>query len=312
MPLLPQPVLIDLLSLAVGKTALKEQMSPEEFRSQISGQYDELINGERLRLQVVWNLFSPRTGFDAKVAACPMCWLKTLEGRLGVPVDLPGELGSLKSSDVATNAAKVFVKREDVDKLLGPDTGIRARATTPLPASYVRAAVATPPPSATFDAVMEPGAAPLPEPGALPIEPGAPPLSMTRQVATVSRAVAPPMTMSSQQKAFAVIAAATLLASAAIIGITLKGSCAKAPTAIELRVANLPVKGGAQMGRDATFVLTDPTWLAAPEPDRKSQLRSALEGLRARGIENLAIIDGDGKLRASAQWTGTEARVKFY
>jgi len=312
MPPLPQPVVLDLLALAVGKTALKEQMSPEEFRGQISGKYGDLVDGERLKLQVVWNLFAPRTGFDPKVAACPMCWLKTLEGRLGVPVDLPGELSTLKSSDVATNAAKVFVRKEDVDRLLGPDNGVRARATTPLPASYVRAAVAAPPPSAVFDTVMEPvePGAPPSEPGAPPAEPGAPPLSMTNQMAAVR--LPPPAPVSAHQKTFALIAAGALLVSAAVIGITLKGSCAKAPTPVTLRVANLPVKVGEQLGKDANFVLTDPAWLSSPESDRTAQLRSALDGLRPSGVENLAVFDSEGKLRASAQWTGTEARVKFY
>jgi len=312
MPPLPQPVVLDLLALAVGKTALKEQMSPEEFRGHISGKYDDLVDGERLKLQVVWNLFAPRTGFDPKVAACPMCWLKTLEGRLGVPVDLPGELSSLKSSDVATNAAKVFVRKEDVDRLLGPDSGGRARATTPLPASYVRAAVAAPPPSAVFDTVMEPvepGALPV-EPGAPPVEPGASPPSMTNQIATVR--LPPAEAVSARQKTFALIAAGALLMSATVIGITLKGSCGKAPTPITLQVANLPVKAGEKLGKDANFVLTDPSWLSSPESDRKSQLRSALEGLRPSGVENLALFDSDGRLRASAQWTGTDAQIKFY
>lgn len=316
MPQLPQPVLLDLLSLAVGKTALKEQMSPEEFRGQITGQYDELVDGERLKLQVIWNLFAPRSGFDPKVAACPMCWLKTLEPRLGVTVELPAEISFLKSSDVATNAAKVFVRKEDIDRLLGPDAGGRMRATTPLPTSYVRAAVAEPPPSAVFDTVMEPlvepGAPPV-EPGAPPaLEPGAPPLSMTSQMNAVRVKAAPPMTISSQQKAFAMVAAGALLVSAAVIGITLKGSCGKAPTAITLRVANLPVKGGQQLGKDASFVITDNAWLNAPQADRETQLRAALDGLRGSGVENLALFDADGKLRASAQWTGSDARIKFY
>jgi hypothetical protein len=100
--------------------------------------------------------------------------------------------------------------------------------------------------------------------------------------------------------------------SAAVIGITLKGSCGKAPTAITLRVANLPVQGGQQLGKDANFVLTDPAWLNAPQQERETELRTALDGLRASGVENLALFDADGKLRASVQWTGTDARVKFY
>src|SRR5206468_8350655 len=138
-----------------------------------------------------------------------------------------------------------------VDKLLGPDTGMRARATTPLPASYVRAAVAAPPPSAVFDVVMEPGAEPLPEPGAPVIEPGAPPLSMTGQMAAVSGKVQTIVVVSPKQKLFATLAALALLASAAVIAVTLKGTCAREPTPIVLRVANLPVKAGEQLGKDA-------------------------------------------------------------
>jgi hypothetical protein len=318
MPPLPQPLVLDLLSLAVGKTALKDQMPLEEFRSTIAGQFDELLSGDRLRLQVVWNLFSPKTGFDPKVAACPMCWLKTLENRLGVAVELPNDLAGLKSSDVATNAAKVFVRREDVDKLLGPDSGAgRVRQTTPLPTSYVRAAVAAPAPVAQFNAV-EPGALPI-EPGAPPVEPGAPPApSLTSQVVTVPAATSRPMgvhhvEVTARQKTYGMIAAGVFLVSVAVIGLTFRGTCAKPPTTIELRTAVMPVKAGQQFGHDAQFVLADPAWLTTgTEAERATALRAALTDLHGRGVDNLSIVDANGKLRASAQWTGTDARVRFY
>ncbi len=313
MPAPAQPIVVDLLVFAVAKTALREHLSAEEFRAQISDQYEALVSGDRLRLQVMWDLFAPRTGFDPKLAACPMCWLKTLENRLGVLVELPGPLAQLKSSEVATNAAKVFVRREDVDRLLGPDTGVRVRSTTPLLATMGRAAKGTPLP-----ATLEPGAAPLlSQPGAAPLsEPGAAPLvtplAGVRVTGPQSRPLPPPVGMSAGQRTLITVLAGGLVIAMAIAGVTLRGSCAKAPTAIELNTTHLPVRSGERFGRDASFVLTDPNWLKVPEADRTAQLRSALDALRPGGVDNLAIRDANGALRASAQWTGTEARVRFY
>jgi hypothetical protein len=305
------PVLQDLLALAVSKTALKDLIPPDEFRAWFGENAASVTAGDRLRLQPVWDQFAGKPGFDAKVAACPMCWLKTLEPRLGASVELPTGLAGLKASEVATQAAKFFVKREDVDRLLGEaPANLPTRSTTPLPGS-VRTAAAGEPGALPID--LEPGAAPI------DLEPGAPAVNLDpvyepepAPVRQPTGKFRPKAGLSPERRRIVgMIAGAVSLGSLLFLAVTTRQSCAKSPTAISAP-AGLPVKPGGRLGRDARFVLEDPAWKQQPAETRTQQLRDALDSLRGSGIDNLVVVDANGKLIATAQWHELNTVVRFY
>jgi hypothetical protein len=335
MPAPARTDVLELIALAISKSSLKDMLSADELRTRLDAGYDALTADGRLKLQVLWDQYSGQNGFDPKTAQCPMCWLKTLEPRLGMSVDLPAPLAGLKTTDVATQSAKVFVRREDVDKLLGPDTGPKARLSqelaTPGPAGQpvtpVPSRPSTPLPARTTTppagirsgaaAAIEPGAPPVdpgapPEPGAPPIDPGAP-----ARVARSTSGFKPPAerrALSPAHKRILAIASVVVsLASVAFLGASLRSGCSKPAVALDVRAAGpIPIKQGVRRGSEARLTLADPAWLGLPEADKRTQLTNALAALKPSGVESMVIVDGTGKTRASAQWVSGAPRVRLY
>jgi hypothetical protein len=328
-----QAHILELVDIMVAKTVLKDWVPVQTVREQLQAAWPTFHDGQRLRLQVLWDVFAGHAAFDAKVAQCPMCWIKTLEPRLGVVVDMPAPLASLKTNEVATQAAKFFVKREDLDRVLGPDSSGRGRVPTPpgiaLPRSPTPVpgrltpvpgalAAVEPGAAASVGADAEPGALPL-EPGAPPVDPGAPPLDPLAPEPPQARSsrFAPPKAQASlldeHRTKILGLSGVVVVAALAMLAVQLRSGCSRPPVGIDAQVlAGLPVKKAVRRGNEAQATLIDPGWLALPVAEREAKLSQALDALRREGMDTLVLVDDKGAMKASVQTVGGKARIRFY
>jgi hypothetical protein len=315
-----------LLVLAVDKSMLKDQLPGSELRPIVDAVYPSLTDGGRLRLQIIWDLYAAKEGFDAKVAAAPMCWIKSLEARLPLAVDLPDSLVNLRNSEIATNAAKCFIKPAEVDRVLGLD----APRATPGPQPGVRTSGQARVPSLNEPGLGRTGSGSVPAldvrlgdtpaaAAALDIDDlGAPPVNLD----TLGAQPAPSRTtltqqpavfqagMSSKQKKLLVFSLVTLVAAGLVLYLTLRDE-AIAPQKADVSVLEgVPVTEALRMGTTSRYVI-DPAWLEQPEATRTEVLRNAAARLQSQGIETVLLVDARGKPLGSAAWIGPDLRVRW-
>jgi hypothetical protein len=323
MPPPPKETVIDVLALAVGKSALREQVEVDELRTLLSAAYSGVADESRLRLQFIWDLCESRDGFDAKVAAAPMCWLKSLEPRLGMVVELPTSIAGLKTSDIATNAAKCFIKRDDVDRLLGPDAArqsgslgaIRLSGANPIQspapgASRPSADLPTGLPTGLDDALAEPGAPPVDlalEPGAPPVKLSPPPVTRSRGTAVIDHGLTP------RQKKQAILSIAGLLISLVVLALVWRANSGVAPATVDgSAFAGIPVAKAERLGADVRLTLSDGVWLQGELSGRDKALRGALDDLHANGVNTVTVVDEHGRARGGVQWIDGRPKVVWF
>ena len=75
-------------------------------------------------------------------------------------------------------------------------------------------------------------------------------------------------------------------------------------------MGNLPIAKARSLGDEVNLQIREDSWYELPEAARKDSLRAALEGLQARRIKSLIVQDGNGTVRASAQWVGSPAAIR--
>jgi hypothetical protein len=83
-------------------------------------------------------------------------------------------------------------------------------------------------------------------------------------------------------------------------------------TLAEAHLGGLPVADARRWREEVRATLTDTAWLARPEPARREQMSQAFARLSRNGVAALVVVDGQNRIRASAQQGKSGPVVKFY
>jgi hypothetical protein len=110
---------IDVLALAFSRSMVRDAVTRDALVACLEPWEQVFRNNRVLALDKVWELAKGSATFDEKSALAPLCFVKTQERRMGIVVELPRAL-NLSATDIQTHAALCPVKREDLDKILGP------------------------------------------------------------------------------------------------------------------------------------------------------------------------------------------------
>ncbi len=107
----------------IGLGALKGVLASDPRLSILDGAID---------LQPVWDVLEAQPGFDAEIAGPPLCFVKTIEDKLGVEVRLPATLAALPAGEVRSVASRCRPPREEIERILGGGEPERRARTAPI------------------------------------------------------------------------------------------------------------------------------------------------------------------------------------
>jgi hypothetical protein len=113
--------------LAFSHSSLKEVAGTDALRSVLGGNYRDIVKGDTIDLQPVWDLLKDQPGFREEAALPPFSLLKSWEEGLKGTVQLPREMGSLSAAELMVNAARCQVPKSQRQAALDPE-GSRQRA----------------------------------------------------------------------------------------------------------------------------------------------------------------------------------------
>jgi hypothetical protein len=126
--------LVDVILLALGSTPLRE-LGLDALRGVLASDPRLSILDGAVDLDPVWEVISSQPGFDVELAGPPLCYVKTLEERLGVAVRLPRSLADLTDSEVRLRGSRCRPAREEIERILRPIELARSREVPPVTAS---------------------------------------------------------------------------------------------------------------------------------------------------------------------------------
>ncbi len=72
---------------------------------------------------------------------------------------------------------------------------------------------------------------------------------------------------------------------------------------------DMPIAKAKQLGEELNLLVEEETWYELPSARRKASLRTTLENLRMQKITSLVVQDSSGRVRGSAQWIGSPAKI---
>ena len=260
----PAHAVIDAIVLAFSRSKLRELVGTDALKMVLSGTTTtrELFpDPGTLSLQPLWDLLESQPGFIPEDATPPLCRIKSWESSLEMTVALPNHLLELDVEAQALRTAECPVGDDELQQILEPP--------------------APPPP---------PAPAPVPRPRT----------SEPHAVETVSISGLRVHSGSSRRTMIAV-ALAVLAIIAVIVSIKLTfGGESKATRLSASEISNeIPLTQIRQKGPVIGAVLADRSWLSKPEAERRQQLATALDNVKALGANDLVVFDSKGTLVAS-------------
>lgn len=117
-------VLVALGSSHQGLNALRDVLGADPRFSVLDGVVD---------LQSVWQVLEAQPDFSREATSAAMCYVKGLEGRLGVQIRLPKSLETMTASEQAQEASHCPARREDIERVLTKIDATRATGPAPTP-----------------------------------------------------------------------------------------------------------------------------------------------------------------------------------
>jgi hypothetical protein len=253
---------IDALVLAFSHSKLRSVVGTDALRSVLDVEYRDMLSGNVFDLGPLWELLEEQPGFDAALAAPPMCQFKTWERRLGLEVAMPAALADLKASEIIQRAAECPIPTKELQALFrGNEAGSPKEA---LRASQKTAAVAA-----------EHGVP-------APVAAHARRRKTIFLVATVIAVAGLGFAGVYGYRAFNVTPKWTSITAAGFPG-------------------DLPAADAERLGDQVGARLTDPGWLARPEAERREQLAAGLRALADQGVTVLFLRDDTDRVRALVQ-----------
>lgn len=262
---------IESLVLAFSRSEAKDLVGTDALCTVLSGQSRDLVVGDELVLQPLWDLLADQPGFSAEAVAPAFCRVESWNERLGLSaVTLPAALADMPEAERRAACDRCIVPAAELEAIL------RGEADTPPPAAPQAAPKPVKKASTTRLTIDEPRTGQTKK--AKPRRPG-----------------------------LEIAAAAVALVAFGFAGVTAYRACSDAPALQEVEIAlpdQLPVSHPKRLGGELRATLDDPAWLRRPDDERREAMASALRSVRGEGIDVLVIVDEDGDEVASAQWRG--------
>lgn len=277
MPVAPRLV-FDAIVLAFSRSELRDVVGTDALRTALDGLAKDMLAGDTLRLQPLWDLLESQPGFARNAAAPPILRIKTWQIRLGLDVELPAAFGDVGDEDCTRYAAECKVTPDELEAVLTPRTPTPTPVPTPVPAAP--AAKRTPKRATT-----------------------APPVREAREAA---RARA-----EQRRKRWSLIAGGAVLAAIVSITISLWPSHGENELDASALTTEIPLTHVRKSGAMIAAVLGDPSWLAKPEDVRKKQLEEALAKAHALDATQIIMFDPKGQIVASVQTNRNKLIIAF-
>ncbi len=256
---------IELLILAFGETELRD-MGLDAMRGVLRSDPRLSVLDNALDLDPVWELLSGQPDFRPEPATAAICFVKSLEARLGIALKLPEKLAQMSEVDIVRATEKVRPKREEVEKIFAAPTieGVPTRGARP------------PRPKGTTGPLRAPREAKKPR------------FRIPRQAALAVTGLI-------------VLASVGWIA----IYVLANTARTPQFQAIDLGfAAGIPLKDAGLWASEVHATIGDASWLTRPAEERKAALAKAVAQLHARhpDVRALVIKDGANGIRATAQW----------
>lgn len=259
---------IESLVVAFSHSEAKDLVGTDALRTVLTGQSRELLVGDELVLQPLWDLLAEQPGFSPELVAPAFCRVESWRDRLGVKVTLPAAMADMPEAERRAACDRCIVPARELATIL------RGESDTPAPEPITPAPAKKP---TTRLSVDDPGTGPHKK--------------KSRE----------------RRPGLEAAAAAVALLTFTFAGVTAYRACGTSSGLEEVQVAlppKLPVSETRRLGAELRATLDDPAWQRRPAAERRETLASALRSLRADGIEVLVIVDAQGNEVASAQWAG--------
>ena len=109
--------LIELVVLALGSSQMRD-VGLKALRGVLASDPKFSVLDGAADLQPVWELLESQPDFQSGAAVSALCYVKALEGRLGISIKLPAALDELTPADRLTHASHCRPKREDIDRVV--------------------------------------------------------------------------------------------------------------------------------------------------------------------------------------------------
>jgi hypothetical protein len=113
--------IVDAIVLAFAHSEVREVVGTDALRMVLDARYVEMVQKQgTLNLQPLWELLKTQPGFQPEQSLAPLCKIKLWEPRLGLPIELPRELGGLGVIERDKQAAKCKVPETELNRVLNP------------------------------------------------------------------------------------------------------------------------------------------------------------------------------------------------
>ena len=129
--------LVDVIVAALSTTKLRD-VGLQALRGVLASDPRLSILDGSVDLQAVWETLEGQPGFEASDAGPTLCYVKTLEDRLGVQIRLPRALGDLPIEEVRLRANRFNPPRAEIERILGGGSGERAKSVVSEPVAVGR------------------------------------------------------------------------------------------------------------------------------------------------------------------------------
>jgi hypothetical protein len=124
--------LIELVVLALGASQMRD-VGLKALRGVLASDPKFSVLDGAADLQPVWDLLESQPEFQKAAAVSALCYVKGLEGRLGISIKLPAQLDEISAADRLEQAQACRPRREDVERVV---QGLEpARKPSALPAT---------------------------------------------------------------------------------------------------------------------------------------------------------------------------------
>ena len=263
-------VLVDALMMCLAKSNVVKVVDGKTVRGVIDSASGELWREGEFRLEPVWKLLIAQKGLTAEEVAPPLLAFKAYEKELGVQVRVPQALSAIPRGEQVRLRDALGLQKTDFERAIGEMRKIAADEKKG---------------SAMAEIVKE----------------------ATGRVVAGETAPAPAAKKKPQHPAVAMALGGI---AAAAIGVSVWFATRDTAARFDLGdVAGVvQLADGKAAGPSLTATITDPRWESLSRDERKKLVGQVLDVEEPKGIRALSLLDGNGRLRASAT-VGPDGRV---
>jgi hypothetical protein len=118
--------IVELLLLALADSKLKDVGLPA-LRGVLQSDARLAVLDGAVELEAVWELLEAQPGWEPQAAYPPLCFVKALEPKLQIKVNLPKAMNGLDEAAVMKHAVECKPKRDDVDRIIHGKAWVVAR-----------------------------------------------------------------------------------------------------------------------------------------------------------------------------------------